>query len=395
MFQEIGAERQFRAKGWTDAAEDCKRNPLQLALLLLTTGYRLQYRDMILSKVALQLAVAALVILVLTLWKVPQWQVGRVSRLSSKERFDRVNEARKTLATMLGGVLLLLGFFGTWQNIESLARSSSPCHNRGRSPTASPRPSSNSERRTPAESRSWRSVREEIYALERIANDSERDHWPIMEVLCTYVRGNAPRLPENAAKQMKNDEAGPRTPKPRADIQAILTVLGRRNVTYETNAQRLDLHDSDLQGAFFEGNFRRADLAGANVSGAYLAGVVLVEASLIQANLGGAKLYDANLFGAYLDRADLDQANLSSANLWAADLSGANLSGADLHAATLLDTKLSGANLRGADLGAAGFRDADLRSADLRGVDSTMYSVLPRRRLTALQETSALNYLLA
>jgi hypothetical protein len=30
-----------------------------------------------------------------------------------------------------------------------------------------------------------------IYALERIAQDSERDHWPIMETLCAYIRNNA------------------------------------------------------------------------------------------------------------------------------------------------------------------------------------------------------------
>jgi hypothetical protein len=27
-----------------------------------------------------------------------------------------------------------------------------------------------------------------IYALERIAKDSEADHWPIMEILTAYVR---------------------------------------------------------------------------------------------------------------------------------------------------------------------------------------------------------------
>src|SRR5215212_9499357 len=32
-----------------------------------------------------------------------------------------------------------------------------------------------------------------IYALERIASDSERDHWTIMEILTTYVRVHAPR----------------------------------------------------------------------------------------------------------------------------------------------------------------------------------------------------------
>jgi hypothetical protein len=31
-----------------------------------------------------------------------------------------------------------------------------------------------------------------IYALERIAYDSPRDHWPIIEVLTAYVRQNAP-----------------------------------------------------------------------------------------------------------------------------------------------------------------------------------------------------------
>src|SRR5712691_8827678 len=31
-----------------------------------------------------------------------------------------------------------------------------------------------------------------IYALERIARDSPRDHWTIMEILTAYVRQNAP-----------------------------------------------------------------------------------------------------------------------------------------------------------------------------------------------------------
>jgi hypothetical protein len=35
-----------------------------------------------------------------------------------------------------------------------------------------------------------------IYALERIAKESEEDHWPIMEVLTAYVRQHAPWQPE-------------------------------------------------------------------------------------------------------------------------------------------------------------------------------------------------------
>ncbi|WP_062294251.1 hypothetical protein [Nostoc piscinale] len=32
-----------------------------------------------------------------------------------------------------------------------------------------------------------------IYTLERIAKDSAKDHWTIMEVLTAFVRENAPR----------------------------------------------------------------------------------------------------------------------------------------------------------------------------------------------------------
>ena len=46
-----------------------------------------------------------------------------------------------------------------------------------------------------------------IYALERIAQDSERDHIPIMETLCAYVRENAPA---SAARDLNLAEWEPR-----------------------------------------------------------------------------------------------------------------------------------------------------------------------------------------
>jgi hypothetical protein len=59
------------------------------------------------------------VLSVLVLWKVPGWQVRPLSRLGSKERFDRENEARKTLATILAALVSLAGILVTWQyNIE-------------------------------------------------------------------------------------------------------------------------------------------------------------------------------------------------------------------------------------------------------------------------------------
>ena len=55
---------------------------------------------------------------VVVLWKGPQWQVARVEGLDSKERFDKRNEARKTLATILGGVAFLTGGYFTWRNLN-------------------------------------------------------------------------------------------------------------------------------------------------------------------------------------------------------------------------------------------------------------------------------------
>src|ERR1035441_1030720 len=55
---------------------------------------------------------------IVILWKVPQWQVGHYSGLTSSQWFDHVNEARKTLATIMGGIVVLAGAYFTWRNIK-------------------------------------------------------------------------------------------------------------------------------------------------------------------------------------------------------------------------------------------------------------------------------------
>src|SRR4028118_2289012 len=45
-----------------------------------------------------------------------------------------------------------------------------------------------------------------IYALERIAKDSERDHWTIMEVLSAFVRENAPLKEDLEDKKAEGEQ---------------------------------------------------------------------------------------------------------------------------------------------------------------------------------------------
>ncbi len=282
----------------------------------------------------LGLAVCALLALAI-IWKVPQWQVGRVRRLDTKERFDRVNEARKTLATILGGIVLLAGFFGTWQNIkvaQDAASTSQRALAVSQEGQITDRFGKAIEQLGAVDLSGKKKLEVRlggIYALEGIANESKELHWPIMEVLCTYVRLNAPRKPHESNQK---NQASIGSSHPDADIQAILTVLGRRDRKNEKPTQRLDVTNADIRGA---------DLDGANFSGADLALADLSGANLVGANFGGAVLYETHLKYVGLYGTNLDAANLMRADLrWALGLTQKQVDSAIGDSATQLPENL-------------------------------------------------------
>ncbi|NOR30593.1 MAG: hypothetical protein GQ539_05790, partial [Sulfitobacter sp.] len=207
-----------------------------------------------------------------------------------------------------------------------------------------------------------------IYALERIAQDSLRDHIQIMEILCAYIRENAPlrETPKNPFEAWAEETAetpdadkpemprrnemyiwANKLPKPRTDIQVALEVIGRRSarqIKIEREATvrgskvgyKLDLRSSCLQGAdlreleFTHVLFHQTQLQGATLSEAPLQGADLSEAQLQGARLGGAQLQGADLSEAQLQGADLSEAQLQGAELSEAQLQGANLNRAKL-----------------------------------------------------------------
>jgi uncharacterized protein YjbI with pentapeptide repeats len=212
-----------------------------------------------------------------------------------------------------------------------------------------------------------------IYALERIANDSPRDGWTIMEVLSSFVRGK---------QSIKGQDSVTKPPAIRTDSQAALTAIARRNIDIETEQQYLDLSFTNL----CESNLVGAHLDRIKLNNSSLIKADLREASLNLANLSRANLSEANLTQAQLDRANLIQANLTHTNLSAANLNEANLNKSDLSDATLdgailtnaslgntnlASAILIGANLRGATLSKANLTKADLSGADLSGVNLT------------------------
>ncbi|MFI0366791.1 pentapeptide repeat-containing protein [Actinomadura sp. 1N219] len=216
-----------------------------------------------------------------------------------------------------------------------------------------------------------------VYALERVAADSQRDRPTIRNVLAAYVREHDPAPTVKPAHLPEE---------PDTDVAAALAVLTRRTSGFHAAPGHpdvslpLDLHQVRIPGAYFAPG---ADLSDASLSEANLSGADLTSANLIRANLSAANLIGANLDRAYLTEAGLNQADLTDAylagaslsgaqlfrvDLTRADLTGANLSGAMLDG-NLSEVNLTGANLSAADLSLANLHSANLLSANLSGAN--------------------------
>jgi hypothetical protein len=138
-----------------------------------------------------------------------------------------------------------------------------------------------------------------IYALERVARDSARDHPTVMEVLTAFIREHS-REPWPPSDPDRHEQE--RSTRP--DVQAAITVVGRRDP--ECDIRLIYLNGADLTGA---------DLRDADLNSADLAHTDLRRADLSEADLSQAILLGTNLTGADLSGADLLEANLSSAIL--------------------------------------------------------------------------------
>jgi hypothetical protein len=249
---------------------------------------------------------------ILVLYWVPKIQVASLrnaKRVEPQDVFKAENDARATLAQILGGFAVLVGLYFAWTNITATKeeqitdRFYKAIEQLG---------AADGEGKPKPELRLGG-----IYALERIARDSERDHWPIMEVLTAYVREHAKHNTRPGALDLA------------ADIRAIITVIRRREWRYEKSGQTLDLREADLHLADLKGaHLKGATLAGAHLENADLTGAHLEVAILIGAQLTGAHLEDAHLDRALLDEAHLEGAHLNHAHLAGASLGGAHLAGA-------------------------------------------------------------------
>ena len=232
-----------------------------------------------------------------------------------------------------------------------------------------------------------------LLSLERIAQDSTRydkgrDHVRVMEILCAYVRENAPAseaenapFPSGTKQEDLELKAGTspfdwfyRQAKPRSDIQFALFILGRRSAEQiDIERQHLNRRGESYYLDLTETNLRKADLEGLDFS----------SASFFKSKLEGAFCNDADFKGCNLIYAQMTCASgrgldLSHARIDSADFSHAILNEAKFLQCSMSHTHFVGTQLKGAHLcfspkpqpgtvNRAFFINADLQSALIEG----------------------------
>lgn len=295
-------------------------------------------------------------------WKLPELSVGRLRAISELQKEQLLLESRKTNAQILGGCALLLGLLFTWRNV----RIAEEGHITERFTRAVDQLGSEKiEQRVGA-----------IYALERLASDSRKDHPAIIETICSFLRHRERKAEESEPYKLlvgerkgkshdllvKIEKSMGWTPPVPEDVRAAIGLLRR-------NRQRLRKpHLFDLSGA----DLRLANLRGARLEGAELNNIHGEKSDFEGASLKGAKLY-----GAQMKFANLDGANLSGALIEDADFRSALLRGADLRGVKLREEAKyeygfeSDQYIELEEAEVVDFEYADLRDAHVEGVDFT------------------------
>lgn len=145
-----------------------------------------------------------------------------------------------------------------------------------------------------------------IYALERISQDSERDHIAVMETLCAYVRENA------KAERLACSVLPLKIKPPDTLIQGVISVLSKRErkrVEYEWERKyRLDFSGSDLSFIdFCGGNFSATLFHNCNLEASNFDKCTLIGTRFNNSILSLTRFVNTQLQGTIFDGADFGE----------------------------------------------------------------------------------------
>jgi hypothetical protein len=186
-----------------------------------------------------------------------------------------------------------------------------------------------------------------LYSLERLLRESKKDERAILETLCAYVRENSPaQLPEDKeeAKRIFRGDT-PMLPTRRSDVQAALTIIGRRSESIRTRAAEerwnLDFRNANLVAYDFSKlNFDRSDF-----SGSFLVGAKMSEASFAHGIFSGSVLRDSDLRHSHFNDSFFEHCDLKNAQIENSNFRFSTIIDADLREAKITSFDIRGTNL--------------------------------------------------
>jgi hypothetical protein len=198
---------------------------------------------------------------------IPHWQVSGIN--NSTVQATQENQDRTTLAQILGGAAIGIGLYYTWRRIgiaEEDLKATKKNLEVAQEGQITERFTRAVEQLGAVDKDGNPAIEIRlggIYALERIANESDKDYWPIMEILTAYVRKNShveygertfSYEYSNAYKESIEIEDRKMQDKVSLDIHAIISVIRRRRYFFNSGeTDHLDLRGTNLREANFQG----------------------------------------------------------------------------------------------------------------------------------------------
>ncbi|MFM8607575.1 MAG: pentapeptide repeat-containing protein, partial [Hyphomicrobiales bacterium] len=174
-----------------------------------------------------------------------------------------------------------------------------------------------------------------IYLLEKLAREHEQLHWPIMEILCAYIRENCDKLnPPSVEIQiayatMNFDEESEylinnrQIDGPRVDIQAALIVIGRRSEQqrdWERKLRKKSHHKLNYRLDLNSCQLAKMTFRGLNFEYAIFDNCCFERSSFINVELNNAKMGDIHFEGGLIQDSNLSNTNLNWASFHGAKI---------------------------------------------------------------------------
>lgn len=209
-----------------------------------------------------------------------------------------------------------------------------------------------------------------LHALALLAEQSSREHWPIVSILASHVRGASdPAFPgERAAKHL--------------EIQLCINVLSRRNKEYDDPKDVLDLRGSDLRKIeFADGDFSKGRFVSSNFAGARLKSSSFAECDFSECVFDRVDIESSKFFAAVFDKAKwhggiVKDADLTSTKFVFNDIKSVRFLRADFSDSYVLwigATNLKFFNCKGieANWSHSGFKQLEMKDCDFTGANFT------------------------